>query len=212
MAFRNYGRAAGRPRSPWKTPDAAAERPRPPWLLSPSSRRGAQDQATRTAGTRSPPMHGTRLGRALAIQPPWRASRADRGGRHRNLVPRPETPSRGLSNPSSRRGTQDQATRTAGTRPPFPARHAAQPRLCHPATWFAICAGPRYIARYGGPTVRQSTEHARGSGTTPCPPLAWLNVSRQRQRRRQGRAGLRFMARMLGCRAGFRLALALCGT
>ena len=45
VAFRNYGRAAGRPRSPWKTPDAAAERPRPPWLLSPSSRRGAQDQA-----------------------------------------------------------------------------------------------------------------------------------------------------------------------
>ena len=34
-------------------------------------------------------MHGTRLGRALAIQPPWRASRADRGGRHRNLVPMP---------------------------------------------------------------------------------------------------------------------------
>ena len=178
MAFRNYGRAAGRPRSPWKTPDAAAGRPRPPWLLSPSSRRGAQDQAT----TRYPfpPLHGTRLGRSLATQPPWRASRADRGGRHRNLVPRPETPSRGLSNPSSRRGTQDQATRTAGTRPPFPARHAAQPRLCHPATWFAICAGPRYIARYGGPTVRQSTEHARGSGTTLFPPLALVECARSR--------------------------------
>jgi hypothetical protein len=51
-----------------------------------------------------------------------------------SFVTRPETPSRGLSNPSSRRDAQDRATRTAGTRPPLPARHAAQPRPCHPAT------------------------------------------------------------------------------
>jgi hypothetical protein len=34
----------------------------------------------------------------------------------------------------------------------------------------------------------------------------------RRRRRRQGRAGCRFVARMIGCRAGQRLALALSGT
>ena len=43
------------------------------------------------------------------------------------------------------------------TRPPGPRMHSSP-----------TCAGPRW---YSGPTVRQSTEHARGSGITLCPPL-----------------------------------------
>ena len=52
---------------------------------NPSSRRGAQDQATRTAGTRPPSLHGTRLSSVLATQPPWLTSRVDRGRRRREL-------------------------------------------------------------------------------------------------------------------------------
>ena len=43
--------------------------------------------------------------------------------------------------------------------------------------WLATCAGPRW---YSGPTVRQSTEHARGSGITLCPPLRVVECARSR--------------------------------
>ena len=62
-------------------PDRRGKAPRP--VEAPRIRLPAQPVPV------PPPMHGTRLGRARATQPPWRASRADRGGRHRNLVPRP---------------------------------------------------------------------------------------------------------------------------
>ena len=179
-----------RPRSP--RPGGPGRR----GFLNPSSRRGAQDQATRTAGTRSPPLHGTRLSRAPATQPPWRESRADRGRRRRELRHKARDarawPFEPLV-PSRRSGSGYPHSRYQS---PLPARHAAQPRPCHPATVACIaracdvtwppgprmhssptCAGPRW---YSGPTVRQSTEHARGSGIPLCPPLRVVECARSR--------------------------------
>ena len=89
-------------------------------------------------------------------RPPWSWLRGERQMLH--PVPRPPRDRRlCLADANSGEGAAAGAAGCDVTWPPGPRMHSSP-----------TCAGPRW---YSGPTVRQSTEHARGSGITLCPPL-----------------------------------------